>query len=142
MTNVSGTVPRAVEKGQRQNKYEQKKISKSPTHSYTREETFLRRQQRRPLHGIFGDNHGVDADAVECSPEVEVASGPAPTGSRSQSLVSGWIDKLICVLIYGVTLCAPLFLSRRSPGEPLVKAQARGTPDPAARARLVPGFPW
>ena len=46
----------------------------------TCEETFLRRQRRRLLHGIFAATHGEDADAVECSPEVEVASGLAPTG--------------------------------------------------------------
>ena len=69
----------------------------------TCEETFLRRQQRRPLHGIFAALHGEDADAVECSPEVEVASGPAPTGlhvSRSHHLVSGWIDKLNCFFFW------------------------------------------
>ena len=63
----------------------------------TCEETFLRRQQCRLLHGIFAATHGGDADAVECSPEVEVASGRAPTGlhvSRSHCLVCGWIDKL------------------------------------------------
>ena len=78
----------------------------------TCEETFLRRQQRRLLHGIFTAEHGEDADAVECSPEVEVATGPAPTGlhvSRSRYLVSGWIDKLICFLFMGVTPCAPDF---------------------------------
>ena len=46
----------------------------------TCEETFLRREQRRLLHGIFAAKHGEDVDAVECSPEVEVAFGPAPTG--------------------------------------------------------------
>ena len=46
----------------------------------TCEETFLRRQQRRLLHGIFFAKHGEDADTVECRPEVEVAFGPAPTG--------------------------------------------------------------
>ena len=35
----------------------------------TWKETFLRRQQRRLLHGIFAAEHGEDADAVECSPE-------------------------------------------------------------------------
>ena len=39
----------------------------------TCEETFLRRQQRRPLRGIFAAKHGEDANAVECRPEVEVA---------------------------------------------------------------------
>ena len=34
----------------------------------TCEETFLRRQQRRQLRGIFASKHGEDADAVECSP--------------------------------------------------------------------------
>ena len=61
------------------------------------EETFLPRQQRRPLHGIFAAAHGEDTHEVECSPEVEVASGPAPTGlhvSRSHNLVSGWIYKI------------------------------------------------
>ena len=63
----------------------------------TCQETFLRRQQRRLLHGIFAARHGEDADAVERSPEVEVASNPAPTGlhvSRSHHLVSGWTDKI------------------------------------------------
>ena len=46
----------------------------------TCEETFLRRQQRPLLHGIFADKHGEDADAVERSPEVDVACGPAPGG--------------------------------------------------------------
>ena len=58
---------------------------------------------------------------VECSPEVEVASGPAPTGlhvSRSHYLVSGWIDKRNSFFI--LTPCAPDFFpgdhhaSRRS----------------------------
>ena len=65
----------------------------------TCEETFLRRQQRCLLHGTFAAEHGEDADAVECSREVEVASGLAPTGlhvSRSHYLVSSWIDKLNC----------------------------------------------
>ena len=56
----------------------------------------MRRPQRRLLHGIFAAKHGEDADALECSREVEVASGLAPTGlhaSRSHYLVSG-IDKL------------------------------------------------
>ena len=30
-------------------------------------ETFLRRPQRRLLHGIFAAKHGEDADALECS---------------------------------------------------------------------------
>ena len=71
----------------------------------TCEETFLRRQQRRPLHGIFSAKQGDDVDAVKCS-------GPAPTGlhvSRSHYLVSGWIDKLGCFFILGVTPCAPDF---------------------------------
>ena len=89
----------------------------------TCEDTFLRRQQRRPLHGIFAAKHGEDLDEVKRSPEVEVASGLAPTGlhvSRSHYLVSGWIDKLDCFLIIGVTPCAPDFFlgdhqaSRRS----------------------------
>ena len=42
----------------------------------TCEETFLRRQQRRLLRGIFAPKHGEDADVVECSPELEVASAP------------------------------------------------------------------
>ena len=70
----------------------------------TCEETFLRRQQRRLLHSIFAAEHGEDADAIECSPEVEVASGPAPTGlqfPRSHYLVSGWIDNLIVSLFLG-----------------------------------------
>ena len=46
----------------------------------TCEETFLCRQQRRLLRGIFAAKHGEDADAVDCGPEVEVASGPAPAG--------------------------------------------------------------
>ena len=46
----------------------------------TCEETFLRMQQRRPLHGIFAAIHGVDADAAESGPEVDVASGLLPTG--------------------------------------------------------------
>ena len=78
----------------------------------TCEETFLRKQQRRLLHGIFVAKHGEDADAVDCSLEVEVASGAAPTGlhvSRSHYLVSDWIDKLYCFFIYGVTPCAPYF---------------------------------
>ena len=107
----------------------------------TCEETFLRRQRRRLLHGIFAAKHGEDADAVGCINEVEVASGPAPTGlhvSRSRYLVSGWIDKLNCFFIMVVTPCAPDFFP---PGEPpLVKAQAPGTPDLAARARRVPGY--
>ena len=41
----------------------------------TCEETFLRRQQRRLLHGIFAAKNGEDLDEVKCSPEVEVASG-------------------------------------------------------------------
>ena len=45
----------------------------------TCEETILRRQQRRLPHGTFAAEHGEDADAVKCSPEMEVASGPAPT---------------------------------------------------------------
>ena len=70
----------------------------------TCEETFLRRQQRRPLQCIFAATHGEDAHAVDCSPEVEVAFGPAPTGlhvSRSHYLVSGWIDKLDGFFILG-----------------------------------------
>ena len=62
---------------------------------FTCEETFLRRQQRRLLHGIIVTGHGEDAHTVECSAEV------APTGlhvSRSRNLVSGWIDKLIRVV--------------------------------------------
>ena len=35
------------------------------------------RQQRRQLHGIFATKHGEDADPVDCSPEVEVASDKA-----------------------------------------------------------------
>ena len=46
----------------------------------TCEETFLRRQQRRLLHGIFAATHGEDADAVECSIEVDVVCGPTPAG--------------------------------------------------------------
>ena len=85
----------------------------------TCEETFLRRQQRRPLHGIFAAKNGEDANAAECSPEVEVTSGLAPTGlhvSGSHNLFSGWIDKLNCFFILGVTPCAPDFhqVSRRS----------------------------
>ena len=76
----------------------------------TCEETFLRKQQRRPLHGILAAKHGEDLDEVECSPEVEVASGPAPTGLHY--LVSGWIDKLDCFFILGVTPCAPDFFPR------------------------------
>ena len=90
----------------------------------TCEETFLRRQQRRPLHGIFAAKHGEDLDEVKCSPEVEVASGPAPTGlhvSRARYLVSGWIDKLGYSFIFGVTPCAPDFL----PGDHQVRAAAR-----------------
>ena len=72
-------------------------------------QTFLRRQKRRLLHGIFAAEHGEDADAVECSPEFEVASGPAPTHlhvSRSRCLVSGWIDKQNCFFIFwGDTVC-------------------------------------
>ena len=75
----------------------------------TCEETFLRWQRRRLLHGIFAAKHGEDLDDVKCSSEVEVASGLAPTGldvSRSQNLVSGWIDKLICSFIFwGDTVC-------------------------------------
>ena len=74
----------------------------------TCEETFLRKQQRRPLRGIFAAKHGEDDDAVERSPEVEVASGLAPTGlhvSKSHNLVSGWIDKLNCFL-WCDTVCA------------------------------------
>ena len=54
------------------------------------------KQQRRPLHGIFAAKHGEDADAVDCSPGMEVASGPAPAGlyvSKSFFFVSGWIEK-------------------------------------------------
>ena len=78
----------------------------------TCEETFSHRQQRRLRRVIYAAKHGGDADAVECSLEVEVASGPAPTGlhvSRSRYLVSGWIDKLDCFFVVGVTLCAPDF---------------------------------
>ena len=78
------------------------------------EETFLRRQQRRLLHGIIAAKHGVDA--VECSSEVEVASGPAPTGfhvSRSHYLVSGWIDKLFCYRVHMISFEA-ITISRRS----------------------------
>ena len=88
----------------------------------TCEETFLRRQQRRLLHGTFAAEHGEGADAVGCSLEVEVASGLAPTGlhvSRSHYLVSG-IDKLNCFFVLGVRPCASDFFpgnhqaSRRS----------------------------
>ena len=108
----------------------------------TCEETFLRRQRRRLLHGIFAATHGEDADAVECSLEPEVASGPAPTGlhvSRSLHLVSGWTGKLDCFFILGVRPCASDFF----PGDgepPLVKAQVPGTPDLAAGARGFPGY--
>ena len=73
----------------------------------------MRRQQRPLLHGIFAATHGEDLDEVKCSPEVEVASGPARTGlhvSRSHYLVSGWIDELDCFFIFGVILCALDFL--------------------------------
>ena len=46
----------------------------------TCEETFLRRQQRRLLPGIFAAKHGEDPDAVDFDPEVEVAGVPAPEG--------------------------------------------------------------
>ena len=67
----------------------------------TCEETFLRRQQRRLLHGIFAATHGEDADAVECVPEVEVAFGPAPTG----------LHVPVILFLVGLTnLVVPLFL--------------------------------
>ena len=87
------------------------------------DETFLRKQHRRLLHGIFAAKQGEGADAVECSLEVEVSSGPAPTGlhvSRSHYPVSGWIDELSCFFLFVVTPCAPDFfpddhqVSRRS----------------------------
>ena len=81
----------------------------------TCEETFLRRQQRCLLHGTFAAEHGEDADAVECSREVEVASGLAPTGlhvSRSHYLVSGWIDKLNCYRVHLISFEA-ITMSRR-----------------------------
>ena len=46
----------------------------------TCEETFLRRQQRRLLLGIFAAKHGEEPDAVDFDPEVEVAGVPAPEG--------------------------------------------------------------
>ena len=67
----------------------------------TCKETFLRRQQRRLLHGIFAATHGEDAHAVECSPEVEVASGLAPTG----------LHVPVILFLVGLTnLVVPLFL--------------------------------
>ena len=75
----------------------------------TCEETFLRRQQRRLLHGIFAATHGEDADAVQCSPEVEVASGPAPAGlhvSRSHDLVSVGLTKLNCYRVHLISFRA------------------------------------
>ena len=46
----------------------------------TCEETFLRRQQRRLLQGIFAVRHGEDPDAVDFSPEVDVVGVSAPEG--------------------------------------------------------------
>ena len=73
----------------------------------TCKETFL---QRRPPRGIFAAKHGEDADAVECSPEVEVASGADRSSCfEIPYLVSGWIDTLNCSFFFGVTPCAPDF---------------------------------
>ena len=112
----------------------------------TCEETFLRRQQRCLLHGTFAAEYGEDADSVDRSPRVEVASGPAPPGlhvSRSHHLVSGWIDKLNCFFILGVTPCAPDFF----PGAHQVRAACREgagarNARPGSACSSCPRLPW
>ena len=71
----------------------------------TCEETFLRKQERRLLHGIFAAKHGEDADAVDCSPEVEVASGPG--ADRSSFMFR---DPIILFLIGLTNLIVSLFM--------------------------------
>ena len=46
----------------------------------TCEETFLRRQQRRLLNGIFGAKYGEAANAVDDSPLLDVGTLPALEG--------------------------------------------------------------
>ena len=46
----------------------------------TCEETFLRRQQRRLLNGIFRAKHGEEAKAADDSPVLDVPSILAPEG--------------------------------------------------------------
>ena len=58
----------------------------------TCEETFLRRQQRRLLHGIFAAKHSEDADAVECGPEVEVGSGADRSSCFEIPFSRFWLD--------------------------------------------------
>ena len=58
------------------------------------EETFLRRQQRRLLHGIFAAAHGEDAHAVECGPEVGSCLWPGADRSScfESPLSCFWLD--------------------------------------------------
>ena len=63
----------------------------------TCKKTFLRRQQGRPLHGIFAFNNGEDGDADGCSSEVDVASGPGADRSSCFEIPLScfWLDSQI-----------------------------------------------
>ena len=78
----------------------------------TCEETFLRRQQHCPLHGIFAPDHGEGRQVFMFEDPIIL-----------------FLVELDCFFILGLTPCAPDF-----------KAQTPGTPDLAARARRVPGY--
>ena len=104
----------------------------------TCEETFLRRQlASSPLNTVRMPTRSSAAVRWELPParRRQVFMFRDPT-----ILFLVGLTNLIVSLFWGVTPCAPDFF----PGDhqasgPLVKAQAPGTPDLAARAGLVPG---